>query len=281
MVKRTEGHFRGFNDFELFYQAWINESDAKGTLILTHGIGEHSEAYTHFTEKLLPGDWDVYAWDLRGHGRSEGKRGYVKDFTDYSNDLPFFIDLVKKNSSKPLVLLGHSMGGLVNTRALIDHGDMGLKAAAYSSPLFGISLEVPKFKDLLARTIVNIFPTITMHNEINYADLSHDNSITDTYGTDPLRHDKISPALYLGFLDNFEFCTQNANKLRLPILMQQAGTDKIVSQPKAAKMFEAFASEDKQLIVYDKLYHEIYNEIERESVINDLKKWLRITVIEK
>src|SRR5262245_59323457 len=115
-LQRHEGHFSGQDNTELFFQTWSKDEPAQGTVIITHGLAEHSECYNLLAKTLAENNWYVLAWDMRGHGRSDGKRGFAKDFSYYMNDLESFIRLVRSMKSvpqTPFVLFGHSMGGLV------------------------------------------------------------------------------------------------------------------------------------------------------------------------
>lgn len=275
MVKRSEGFFLGKNDFELFYQAWTGDK-SRGTLVVTHGLGEHSECYNRLANGLLPGDWDVYSWDLRGHGRSEGKRGTIRDFTDYCDDLKCFVEFVRKDTGgKPIVLLGHSMGGLVVASAVIKHGDMGAKSLCLSSPLFGIAVQVPKLKESLGKMVASVLPSLTLHNEINYGDLTHDHKVIEEYEKDVLRHDRISTFLFVEMLNTVDFAIEHAPKIKMPLYMQLSGDDRIVSRKRAELFFERAGSEKKELKVYEEYYHEIFNEVGRDTVYSDLKSWLK------
>jgi alpha-beta hydrolase superfamily lysophospholipase len=275
MIQRSEGYFRGYNDFELFYQTWKG-ANSRGTLVVTHGLGEHSEAYTRLAEGVVPGDWDLYAWDLRGHGRSEGERGVIRAFSDYCEDLRAFADFVKKqNPGKPLVLIGHSMGGLITTTAVIKFGDMGAKSLCLSSPLFGIAVQVPPLKEKFGKFAANLLPNLTLHNELNFADLSHDPKMQEEYEKDILRHDRISTKLFVEILENMAFCLRSGERIKLPFLMQLAGADRIASSLTAQQFFEKVASQNKELKVYDNYFHEIFNELGRETVFSDLKAWLK------
>jgi alpha-beta hydrolase superfamily lysophospholipase len=281
-VERAESSFRGYKDIELFFQTWTNENPT-GTLVVTHGLSEHSECYSHFAEGMVGKGWDVLAWDLRGHGRSEGKRGFVESFEDFSRDLACLVEVLQRDKAiqkKPMVLVGHSMGGLTVFRTLIDYGNMGAAAACLSSPQLGISMPVPKIKDMAAKVIVNIVPRMTMYNEVRYEDLTHDKAILRTYPADPLRHEKISPGLYLGMIENMDYVSTRAGKITLPVFMQLSGIDKIVSTPKAQEFYDNIGSELKNLKVYPNSYHEIYNDVERAQVFTDLDNFLK-KVIDK
>jgi alpha-beta hydrolase superfamily lysophospholipase len=273
-MKRTEGYFRGHKDYELFFQAWLPPK-AIGTLVVTHGLGEHSECYGRLAEGLADSPWNIYAWDLRGHGRSEGKRGVIQDFSDYTTDLKSFLEHLNSIEKKlPRVLLGHSMGGLVNTRALLEHGPMNLKALALSSPLFGLTLIVPELKKKAAQILARYVPTFTLYNELSFSDLTRDRRVIEEYTRDPLRHDRSSALLYLQILENADYVLKNASKIELPALIQQAGEDRVVDRKKTHELYEKLGSQDKELIVYEGFKHEIFNEVGRDRVFRDLKKWL-------
>lgn len=275
MSQRTEGYFRGYNDFELFFQSWKTDQ-SRGTLVVTHGLGEHSECYNRLAEGIVDtAKWDIYAWDLRGHGRSEGKRGTIRAFSDYCEDYKKFVELVKKQTQKPIVLLGHSMGGLVTSASVIKYGEMGAKALVLSSPLFGISVQVPAIKEKAARFASKLLPNLTLHNELKYEDLTHDPSVIEEYEKDILRHDRISTSLFIEMVETMDYCLKSAGRVKLPFLLQYAGQDRIVSSPKAEEFYNRVGSDNKTLKLYEDFYHEIYNEIGRPIVFADLAAWLK------
>lgn len=271
MTTRTEGHFSGYNNADLFYQTWSIPSP-RGTLVVTHGMAEHSESYLRFAEAMNGRSWNVIAWDSRGHGKSDGKRGYVEDFAWFSEDLKLFIDHLKKGKTlkKPFCLVAHSMGGLVLLKTLLNYGAMGASAVSLSSPLLGIAVKVPPAKDFAAKLLRKVLPTFTMANELHYEHLSHDQEVVGSYSKDIMRHDKISPALYFGMLETIAEIRAQHLHMTIPLLMQLAGDDKIVSRDASEAFFEKIDAEEKKKIVYEDFYHEIFNESERERVYDDL-----------
>lgn len=273
-MEQLEGFFRGFRNQELFYQAWKSEESVDKVILITHGMGEHSEAYQVFCEGMLPGPYHVYAWDLRGHGRSEGKRG-VASLDEYVADLKAFVRLVRSSEpDKKIVVLGHSMGGLILMSYLLENQEEEFSGVVFSSPLLGLSMEVPALKDMAARLLVKVMPNITLYNEIKHEDLTHDHAIVESYDKDPLRHSQVCPKLYLDFLEAFELVRKKAKDFKLPLLMQLAGDDRLVSKASSEEVFSLLGSEDKTKIVYDRMFHEIYNEVDRQKVFGDLKQWL-------
>jgi alpha-beta hydrolase superfamily lysophospholipase len=285
MINRSEGYFQGADNNELYYQKWSasdsspqpSSPQANGTLVVTHGISEHSDCYSLFANNMAPMGWDIISWDLQGHGRSEGKRGYVPHFEDYSRDLDRFVRFLKEKNQlpRPYVILGHSMGGLISLRYLIDHPTDGASALCLSSPLLGVSVEVPPIKDLAAKVFNRLWPTLTMTSEIHYEYLTRDPEVLANYPLDSLRHDKISAGVYLGMFENIAFVKKYAADIHLPVLMQLAGFEKIVSTPAAQAFFETIGSEKKKLIAYPDSMHEIFNDLDRKQVYADLDAFLK------
>lgn len=274
MPQRFEGQFAGFDESELFFQTW-SPDHIRGVLILTHGLAEHSECYHPLAKALADDGWLVYAWDMRGHGRSEGKRGYVRSISDYIEDLARFHTLVSsRHRDTNLVLFGHSLGGLITLRFVQRDHPAGISALALSSPCVGLSVAVPKMKERLAHLAVKWAPKLTLYNEIKYEDLTHDEEMLKSYRADTLRHDKISPGLFLSMIENFPLVLQEAEVITQPVLMQLAGDDRIVSLQASRDLFEHLPNKKNQLLVYPESFHEVFNDLDREAATADLKKFL-------
>ena len=273
MAKRYEGHFKGSDQNELFFQTWTPDS-VRGVFVITHGLAEHSECYHSLAKKLSDDGWQVFAWDMRGHGRSEGKRGFVLNIQSFIDDLECFLDVVTKQvQAANLILFGHSLGGLVTLRYLETH-ERTYAALALSSPGLGLSIPVPKFKEALANVAIKWIPSLTMFNEIKYTDLTHDEEMIKSYQADNLRHDKISPGLFLSMVDNFKKAEEQAGNIRQPVLMQLAGEDRLVSTPVARDFFTKLPNKKNRLEIYGESYHEIYNDFEKEKALSDLKNFI-------
>lgn len=273
--KRSEGYFRGKDDVELFFQSWSPAKPAS-TLVINHGLGEHTDSYQRLVDGLADQNIQLIAWDMRGHGRSEGKRGVVKRFADYTSDLVILIDYIRKEiSDRPLGLLGHSLGGLVTLNTIIRNPDLNIKCAVLSSPLLGVQVDVPEVKKVGAKYLAEYLPSITLWNEIKDKDLTHDKNVIAEFQRDPLRHDRVSPRLYLDMVAYTERVRREGHNVTLPILFQLSGQDKIVSTKASTDFFQSVKSKDKELKIYENSYHEIYNDIERDIVFNDIKVFLK------
>ncbi len=276
MGKQFESHFQGCKNTELFYHSW-KCAEPKGEVLITHGLGEHSECYAEVAEKLVHANFNVFAWDLRGHGRSEGKRGYVEKFSDFEDDFLIFYEHLQKTNSlttNKIVSFSHSMGGLITTSVLLKNPIKEISGVVLSSPGFGLGIAVPAWKEAFAKLGAEWFPKITLWNEILYENLTRDENKLKQYKIDPFRHDKVSPQIFVGMLNGFKFIEENESRFKFSLLLQMAGAEKIVGNDAILRFFDHVKSEKKFLHVYDDFNHEIYNEVGREAVYKDLFKFL-------
>lgn len=273
MPQRFEGSFDGFDQTELFFQTWTPDN-VRGIFVITHGLAEHSECYHPLAKVLADDGWLVYAWDMRGHGRSEGKRGYVRHLDDYVADLGRLHALVSaRHPNQNLLFFGHSMGGLVTLRFL-ETNPVEFAALCLSSPEMGLSMAVPKIKEQLAIVANRWLPKITMYNEIKYEDLTRDENMIKSYRADNLRHDKISPGLFLSMVESFPLALAEAGSIQKPVLCQVAGEDRLVDPRAARAVFDKFPNKKSQFHLYPESYHEVFNDLDREQAIADLKKFI-------
>jgi alpha-beta hydrolase superfamily lysophospholipase len=274
--KVSEGHFKGIKNADLYFQHWENPH-ARGTLIITHGHGEHSDCYSRVVNALKDEDWSIYAWDMRGHGKSEGARGYAASFDDYCGDYVEFLKIILTESEVkkgPVVFLAHSMGGLVQIKTLLQHPEIKPDAMVCSSPLLGIGVEVPAFKRIGAEWLAKIAPRVTLWNEITNDHVTRDPEIIRELEQDPYRHARLCAPVYLGFLESFKFVHEHASELKVKTLFQISDKDPVISSPEAIRFFENLGSKEKELKIYKDARHEIYNDIIREQAFEDLRKFL-------
>ena len=274
MSERFENTFIGFQDAELFYQVW-EPSTPRGTIVVTHGLAEHSDCYQGFAEELVGDGWRTLAWDLRGHGKSAGKRGYVAEFQHLCEDLNIFYSLAQKEyGTQPLIVFGHSLGGLITLKTQLNFGFPKAFALCLSSPALGLSIEVPKLKERVAEIAGEWMPKITLANEIIFTQLIRDRKLQEEYARDTLRHDRISPRLFLGMRAAMAEVQEHAMEFTHPLIMQLAGEEKVVSTPASKDFFERIGSKQKELYIYTDSYHEVFNDLDRHQVFKDFKTFI-------
>lgn len=277
MYKRFEGQLKSFDGTELFTQKWEHPS-ARGDLLIVHGFAEHSDPYLPLVEFLYPLAMNCWAVDLRGHGRSAGRRGYVKDYSDYIGDYRAFLAEIKrqtKGTNRPLVNFSHSNGGLIVLRSLIDHGSEGIDQFCLSSPFLGFAIQVPGYKDFASRLLNRWAPKVTLGNEIRLEDLSRDPAMVEISKKDFYRHDKISAPTFLGMTENMAYVHAHAPNIQEPLFVQIAGEDKIADAKATRNFFGKLPSLQKKLIIYKDSYHELVNDSNREEVMMDLLGFLK------
>lgn len=252
----------------------------RGVAVVVPGYCDHRGRYRHVAAHLVAAGYQVLTCDLRGHGESAGVRGFVQRFSDYVDDLRAFVSEARRlagpggTGSKPL-LVGHSMGGLVALQYVLAEPDAAA-ALALSAPFLGIKVKVPGWKRTLGTAASKLVPTLAMPNGIPAEHLSHDTSIVEGYKTDPLVTHNATARWFTETLAAHADTLARAGRIRLPVLMQQPGDDRIVDGPAAEAVFERLGSADKNLTAYPGLYHEIFNErtADRQRVLADLTSWL-------
>lgn len=274
--QRHEGFTKARDGHSLFFQTW-EKPNARGSILITHGQGEHSECYHRFVEAFAGDEWNFWAWDMRGHGRSEGKRGYAADFSDYVADyrliLKNFMDRTEGNG--PRALVSHSMGGLVQLQTLIEDKPQGIAGQICSAPLLGVAVPVPAWKQQGAQIMNRLYPQITLWNEIRNEHLTRDPDVIREFEADVLRHNRISPGVYLGFLQAAESVKTRAFEINVPTLFQLPEQDPVVHTPTGRAFFENLGSARKELRVYGEgARHEMYNDVHRAQVFADARAFL-------
>ncbi len=272
----AENHFQSSDGMSIFYRCQ-SAQDETARLVLAHGLGEHSGRYAHVMDRLTGRGISVWALDHRGHGRSDGKPGHIDTIDQYLNDLEKMVHIAKTGMPGRMkcFLLGHSMGGLIVLRLAQTRPDLTNGVIA-SSPGLNPGIKVPLVKGTAAKILSRITPALSFDNELDSSFLSHDPKVVTAYNTDPLVHRKITARWFTEFLSAMAAARGDAGRIRMPVLMQVAGDDRLVHAQTSRQFYDALTTSDKTLCFYDGLYHEIYNEAEpdRENVLNDLENWL-------
>ncbi|MCO5101393.1 MAG: lysophospholipase [Burkholderiaceae bacterium] len=238
--------------------------------VVVHGLGEHAARQRNVAEFLAGRGFDVVAFDHRGHGRSDGARGALRRSEDLVDDLAAIVD---STASAPILLVGHSMGGLVALRHALAHPET-VAALVLSSPALDPGLH-PGQKLLLA-TMSRLAPDIAVGNGLDASKISHDPAVVRAYREDPLVHDRITARLARFIVDGARDAIERAGSLSVPTLLLVAGDDRLVA-PSGSRRFAQRAPRGRvDERVYDELWHELFNESEasRARVLADLGAWL-------
>lgn len=267
--------FQSFDGLKLFYQKWLSK-DAKGIVVIAHGLGEHSSRYSNLLEELAGNSISFYALDHRGHGRSEGKRGHITSFNDFTTDLDSLVEMARKeNPAIPVILLGHSMGGVIAFQYVLQY-PQAVDALILSSAGLIPILNVPGWLQSVVKVLSRIAPGLTISNGLDASGLSHDQSVVAQYLDDPLVHDKVSVRWSAEFIAAGQESLRRAGELSLPLLIIHGQEDPIVDYQGSVKVMELASSPDKTLHIFEGLLHETMNETPelRQDVLARVGEWI-------
>ena len=269
---------------------WVDEESSKeaalqievsrGVVLLVHGLGEHAGRYDALASVVRSWGFDVRGYDQRGHGQSGGKPGTLPEPQALVTDLADVIDDVRSHCpGQPLILLGHSLGGLVASR-LVSLKLRQVDGLVLSSPALDAGLGV--VQQLLLAVLPGLLPNMTVSNGLNVRYLSHDARVVQAYEADRLVHNRISPRLGKFISTAGPAVIAAAKTWQTPTLLLYAGQDKLVN-PNGSRRFAQIAAASPGVKpgcvtaqCFDDLYHEIFNELQATPVFLALKAWLNL-----
>lgn len=273
-MKHQEGFFNGVRDHRIYYQYWLPETEPKAVLLVVHGLAEHGGRYMNLVNHFLPLGYAVYAADHLGHGSSEGRRVYVERFTDYTDTLVTFHEMIRGwQKDKPVFLVGHSMGGLIGALYLLDHQDE-LAGAVLSGPGVKVPDDISPVTIFAGKVLSILMPRLGLI-QLEAEGVSRDPAVVKAYETDPLVYrGKITARLGVEMIKAMKQVSAEESRISLPLLILQGGADRLVHPSGAQMLHDGVASVDRKIILYDGLYHEVFNEPEHGRVLRDVEMWL-------
>ncbi len=260
-------------NIELFQQIWQPEGEIKAVICLIHGLGEHLSRYQHVAEYYGSKGYVVAAFDLRGHGKSQGQRGHYASLEMALDDIKVFINsTIAQFPGKPVFLYGHSLGGVMvlNYALKIKNNLTGVIA---TSPGLATGDKVAPWKLSLGKLLYSIVPTFSMANGLDVENISRDKEVVRKYKTDPLVHDQITARFGLDFLNAGLWASAHARELNLPLLLMYGTGDHIVSG-EAVRAFAA-AAPNVTFHEWDGYFHELHNEPEKAEVFEFTDQWIQ------
>lgn len=258
----------------LHARAWLPEGTMRAVVVLAHGYAEHLGRYEYFAGKLNAAGIGVYALDHWGHGKSDGAYGFVPAFSAFTDGVELLLAEVERaHPQVPRFLIGHSMGGLIAALHLQSH-QSHYAGAILSGPAIKASEEPSKLLILVSRLLSRLAPKLGVL-ALDAGGVSRDPAVVAAYLADPLVYSgKMSARLAAEMFDAMARAREGAGRISLPLLIAHGEDDRLTAPVGSQFLFDHVASSDKALRLYPGLYHEIFNEPERDSVIGDVVAWI-------
>lgn len=274
MPTHDEGFFSARDNLRLFWESDVPDNP-KAHVALVHGYGDHSGRYRRTIDALVKDGFAVHAFDYRGHGQADGRRGYAEKWTDFLSDLELFLEKTKgKTGGKKLFVLAHSHGGLMLVHHLHERGDAGLSGAVVSAPYLKLAITPPAFKLFSAKIVGKIIPWLPIATELTSKDLTADAELQAEADRDPLYGRVVTPRWFLESTAAQGKALTWGSDVKLPVFVFCGEKDGVASPAATKKFFGTIASADKTFKEYPGTFHEPWNDVNRADVWRDISLWI-------
>lgn len=257
---------------KIFFRSWRPPTSARGAVVVVPGFNSHSGYYIWAAERLAAVGQATYAIDLRGRGKSDGERFYVEKFVDYVSDIAALVDLVRsRNTGLPVFLLGHSAGGVLACLYTLDHPSAATGLICES---FAFQTPAPDFALAVLKGLSHVAPhahVLRLKNE----DFSRDPQVVAGMNSDPLIAHETQPTKTVAELVRAdERLKEEFARIRLPLLILHGTGDKAAKSSGSQMFYDRAGSTDKTLKLYDGHFHDLLNDLGRETVLTDITAWI-------
>ena len=275
-MKQDEGWTEAADGTRLYWRRHTPDDTPRAELLFVHGLAEHSGRYGHVMRYFAEAGFDCWALDYRGHGKSPGVRVHVDRFDEFLLDIAAACRLVRtEQASLPLYLVGHSQGGLLVLRHVLARPG-GIAGIIVSSPFLGMHpTAAPSAPLHMVANVISTFSPKLMFSKIAEPKfLSRDPQVAKAYVDDPLVSDSVSARWFTEVLRAQADTLARAPDLAVPALVMQSGDDRIADPAATRAWVEAAPPELVNYVEWDGLYHEMFNEPEKEQVFEKMEGWL-------
>ena len=268
----TEERLEGSGGLKIFVRSWRPGGRPRAVVVIVPGFNSHSGYYTWVAEQFVAGGLAVYAVDLRGRGQSDGERFYVQSFADYVGDVALIVRLAKsREPGLPVFLLGHSAGGVVSCMYTIEHQ---AELAGLICESFAFQVPAPDFALAVLKGLSHVAPhahVLHLKNE----DFSRDPKVVQAMNDDPLIAHETHPTQTVAEMVRAdERLKKEFPLIALPVLILHGTLDKATKPSGSQLFYDTTGSTDKTLKLYEGHFHDLLNDVGKESVMADIKAWI-------
>jgi len=274
-LERVERTFAGVGGVPIVYDVWTPDAEVRGVVVLAHGYGEHARRYDHVAQRFAESGLVTYALDHRGHGRAGGKRVRVRDMQEFVRDYRTLVSVATaEHPGVTRIVLGHSMGGAIAFAYGVQHpGEYDLMVL--SGPAIAAHTRVSKAKAVIGKAVGSILPDLPIES-IDADLVSRDPQVVADYKADPLVYrGKVPAGIGKALLVVGETMPARAPGITAPLLVVHGADDQLISAEGSRRLMECVGSRDRELKIYPGLFHEVFNEPERDRVLDDVVDWIQ------
>jgi acylglycerol lipase len=268
----SAGSIESADGTKLAYRAWPKPG-AVITFAVVHGLGEHAGRYARFADGMARHGMSTYALDLRGHGNSEGQRGHVDSWSQWTDDVSVFVRHVEGAATGEVIPLGHSFGGAALISTVLAGKLPGSKRFVLSSPALKLRLKAPGWKTALAPVASKVVPRLAMDNEVDPAAVSRIPEVVEAYRNDPLVHNRISSRMYTEWENATADIFVRAAQIKVPFLIL-AGTADPLIDPEGSRTLHEKAKSASTLQMLEGRYHEPFNDLGSDEAFQLIADWV-------
>lgn len=277
MYNNSQHTFKTHDDTSLFYQHWSSHipTESPKAIVLFHRGHEHSERMAHLVEELNLSEFDFFAWDARGHGKSPGERGDAPSFSACVKDIQYFIQHIQENygiNAQDIAVIGQSVGAVLAATWVHDYAPK-IRALCLASPAFDIKLYVP-FAEPNLRLLNKIKGNFFIQSYVKAKMLTHDQSRAESYDTDPLIAKAISVRMLLGLYDASARIVNDAQNIYVPTQVLCSGSDFVVQQKPQKDFYQKLPHPKKEFHILDGFFHDTLGEKNREIAIGKIRRFI-------
>jgi alpha-beta hydrolase superfamily lysophospholipase len=271
-TEHRTGTFAGFGGLDLFYQAW-RPAQRRAVLINLHGLGDHSGLYPNLAAHFPPREIALYAYDMRGNGRSPGQRAFVRNWLEFLEDLDAFLIQIRQwEPNLPLFLLGNSLGGLI----VLDYAmqrPAELRGVIAAAPPLG-RLGVSPILMALGRAMSRIVPRFSLRVGMDLTGLARDPAVVEAVLADPYFHRRGTARLSTEVTAAISRVQAGASSLSLPVLILHGSADRMVPPDGSREFIAKVCYPDRELMEYPGTYHGLFVDLNAHDVLDDLERWI-------
>ncbi|OBA64392.1 hydrolase [Mycobacterium sp. 1100029.7] len=273
-MTRSERNFDGLGGVRIVYDVWTPDAPPRAIVVLSHGLGEYARRYDHVAQRFEQAGLVTYALDHRGHGRSGGKRMLVRDISEFTADFDTLVGIAtREHPGLKCIVLGHSMGGGIVFAYGVERPD-NYDLMVLSGPVVAAQDQVSPVLGFVGKLVGSLLPGVPVQ-DLDVAAISRDPEVVAAYQADPLvYHGRIPAGVGRAMLQVGETMCERAPALTAPLLVAHGEEDRLVPVAGSRRLVECVGSTDVTLKVYPGLYHEVFNEPERDQVLGDVVGWI-------